>query len=116
MFLRLFLISQLYAPPELQEDPAAFQGMIRRFGITLNSSEFIILDRAKIGNSFVTIAKYSLDYQYGDAEGSKQVCVEGTVSSQVEEPGNIHIRILSSFNPLRTYFRPALSSISPVGS
>jgi hypothetical protein len=115
VFLRLLLISELYAPPRLSEKPVHFRSILHRFGVTLHSSEFEILEQAQIGSSIITIAKYGLDYSYDNDPTGERICIEGAVTSQVDGPGNIHIKILSSPNPLRTFFRPGESGVSTIG-
>lgn len=114
VFLRLLLISELYAPSG-SGDPVNFRAISRNYGITLHHAEFEILEQTRIGNSQICIAKYSLSYSYDTCPPGERVYIEGTVTSQIEEPGNIHINILSNVNPLRNYFPPEHSEISPVG-
>lgn len=100
VFVRLLLIAELYYPSSLEEQHGYFQEMLRKSGIILHHSEFTILDRTWLGNSLVTIAKYALDYERGNDPSQRRVCVEGTVTCQQDEPGNLNIRILTISSPL----------------
>ena len=114
VFLRLLLIGGLYTPSSLKEQSAYFQETLRKCGITLYSSEFSVLDSTWMGNSLVTIAKYFLEYGYEDNPSGHRISVEGTVTSQLDETGNLHIRIFTNSNPLRPSFKTAQSKVSPI--
>jgi hypothetical protein len=116
VFLRLILIGGLYTPSSLKDQSAYFQETLRKCGITLYSSEFSVLDSTWMGTSLVTIAKYFLEYSYDNNPSGHRICVEGTVTSQLDESGNLHIRIFTNSNPLRPSFKAEPSKVSPMSS
>ena len=116
VFLRLILIGELYAPSGMKDQTGYYREMLRKIGITLYSSEFSILDRSWMGNSLVTIAKYILDYGYDNDPSGERIFVEGTVTSQCDEHGALHIRILTTSTPPRSSLRTEQFRISPVSS
>jgi hypothetical protein len=116
VFLRLLLIGGLYTPSSLKEQSAYFQETLRKCGITLYSSEFSVLDSTWMGNSLVTIAKYFLEYGYDTDPSAHRVCVEGTITSQLDEYGNLHIRIFTNSNPLKPSFKAEQSKVSSISS
>jgi hypothetical protein len=116
VFLRLLLIGELYAPPGMKDETGYFREMLRKTGITLYSSEVSILDSSWMGNSLVTIAKYTLDYGYENDQSGERIFVEGTVTSQCDEHGALHIRILTTSNPPRSFYKTEQFRISPVSS
>ncbi|MDO8872167.1 MAG: hypothetical protein Q7V05_05490 [Methanoregula sp.] len=103
-FFQILLIGELFTQP-LQEDLKKYLGeILRKCGITLNSSDFMILDYSQIGNSTITIARYTLDYVHdGDATG-KRVCIEGSVAMETDDLGNRQIRISSKTDPFMLNF------------
>jgi hypothetical protein len=113
VFLRLLLIGELYAPPGLKDQTGYFQEMLRKSGITLYNSEFSILDSSWMGNSLVTVAKYTLEYGYDNDPSGERIFVEGTVTSECEKHGALHIRILTTSNPPRSFFKTEPFKISP---
>jgi hypothetical protein len=117
VFLRLLLIGGLCTPSGMKEDLTGyFQEMYRSCGITLHSSEFTILDSSWMGNSLVTIAKYTLDYTDHADPSNERIFIEGTVTTQHDEFGTLHIRILTTSDPTRTSFKTEQFRISPVSS
>lgn len=95
VFFQILLIGELFTPFQLEDRKKNLWEIFRKCGVILNRSDFMILDRSRIGNSMVTIARYTLDYVHaGDATG-KRVCVEGLVTMEIDELGNTHIRISS---------------------
>ena len=116
VFLRLLLIGGLYTPSNLKDQSAYFQETLRKCGITLYSSDFSVLDSTWMGNSLVTIAKYFLEYGYENNPTGHKITVEGTVTSQLDETGNLHIRIFTNANPLRPSFKAEQSRVTPISS
>lgn len=116
VFLRLLLIGGLYTPSSLKDQSAYFQETLRKCGITLYSSEFSVLDSTWMGNSLVTIAKYFLEYGYENNPSGRRISVEGTVTSQLDDSGNLHIRIFTNSNPLRPSFKAEQSKVSSISS
>jgi hypothetical protein len=116
VFLRLLLIGGLYTPSGLKEQSGYFQETLRKFGITLYNSEFSVLDSTWMGNSLVTIAKYFLEYGHENNQSGTRTSVEGTVTSQLDEIGNLHIRIFTNSNPLRSGFKAEQFKVSPISS
>lgn len=114
VFLRLLLIGRLYTPSGLKEQSAYFQETLKKCGITLYNSEFSVLDSTWMGNSLVTIAKYFLEYGYENNPSGHRTSVEGTVTSQLDETGNLHIRIFTNSNPLRPSFKTEQPKVSPI--
>jgi len=114
VFLRLLLIGGLYTPSGLKDQSAYFQETLKKCGITLLNSEFSVLDSTWMGNSMVTIAKYVLEYGYENDPSGHHICVEGTVTSQLDETGNLHIRIFTNSNPLRPDFKTEPPRVSPI--
>ncbi|MGB9176986.1 MAG: hypothetical protein WCB46_09655 [Methanoregula sp.] len=116
VFLRLLLIGGLYTPSSLKDQSGYFQETLRKCGITLYNSEFSVLDSTWMGNSLVTIAKYFLEYGHENNPSGPRTSVEGTVTSQLDEIGNLHIRIFTNSNPLRSSFKAEQFKVSPISS
>jgi hypothetical protein len=116
VFLRLLLIGGLYTPSHLKDQSGYFSETLRKCGIILHRSEFNVLDSTWMGNSLVTIAKYFLEYGNESDPSGHRISVEGTVTSQLDETGNLHIRIFTNSHPIRPSLRTEQSRVSPVSS
>lgn len=101
VFFQVLLLAELFTPLRLEDEKKCFSDFLRKCGITLNGSEYMILDHSRIGNSTVTIIKYNLDYRQDRDSMEKRVCVEGTAAIQTDELGNTHIRLSSKTDPFR---------------
>jgi len=114
IFQQLLLVGGLFAPHSTDENNGRLGEMLKISGITLNQSDFQVLDRCTLGSSSVLIVKYMLDYTVGEDPAAKRICVEGSVASEVDFRGNIHIRILSKPIPPYQDFETAQREYSPV--
>jgi hypothetical protein len=97
----ILLIGELLIPSGRQSEKKSLSDILQKCHITLNSSDLMILDHSQIGNSTITIAKYTLDYMQEKGAAGKRVCVEGTVTMNTDELGTRHIRISSRPYPFR---------------
>ena len=104
VFFQILLIGELYSSSRIEEQKKNLREILRKCGVTLNRSDFMILDHSRMGNSTITIARYTLDYMHdGDATG-KRFCVEGSVTMKTDELGNRHIGISSKIDPFGLNF------------
>ena len=116
IFWQLLLVGGLYAAPAMDELGKIVQDTLRQSGVTLNRSDFQILDRCTRGTSNVLIVRYMLEYTVTKDADKKEFLVEGSVASEVDFEGNIHIRILSKPLPVYMDFETARSKLSAVKS
>jgi hypothetical protein len=91
LFLQVLLVGEIFIPHGWDAMKNNLSEILRHCGVTLTKSDFMILDQSRIGNSTITIAKYSLDYEQEGDPQRKSVCVEGTITMQTDERGNTHI-------------------------
>lgn len=112
VFFQMLLIGELFTSscPEIQKE--SFKEILRTCGVILNSSDFLILDHSRIGNTMITIARYTLDYVHDGDATPKRICVEGSVTMKTDELGNRHISISSKKDPFRLYFATSRSEAS----
>lgn len=114
MFLRLLLIGNVFAPPGQDNEPYLHE-LFEKYGVTPSRSECTILEKTRIGDSTVTIARYSLEYrETGNAKG-KTLYFEGDLAMQVDRRGHLNISISAKpgFSPLDIEtFHPGGSQIS----
>lgn len=112
VFFQILLIGELFTSNRLENQKKCLGEILRKFGVTLNSSDFMILDHSRIGNSTITIARYTFDYVHdGDATG-KRVCIQGSVAMGTDELGNRQIRISSKTDPFMLNFNTTHSEAS----
>jgi hypothetical protein len=103
-FFQIMLIGELFTSILRNDQKNYLRENLRKYGVTLNGSDLIILDSSRIGNSMITIARYTLDYLHeGDPLGER-ICVGGTVALETDEFGNKHIRITSKTDPFMHSF------------
>ena len=106
VFFQILLIGDLLTPSQLEGQKAPLNNILRQCGITLNSSEYLVLDNSRIGSSHITIARYILDYTKDAESGNKQICVEGIATIRTDELGNTMVKISSKNNPFRDTITP----------
>jgi hypothetical protein len=115
VFFQMLLIGELFTSSRPDIQKKYLREILRNCGVTLNSSDFKILDKSRMGNSMITIARYTLDYMHeGDARW-KRICVEGSVTMETDELGHRHISISSKTDPFRLYFDTPHSETSQTG-
>jgi hypothetical protein len=112
VFMRLLLIGNVFAPPGRDNEQPYLQELFEKYGFTPSRSECTILEKTRIGDSTVTIARYSLEYrETGNAKG-KTFYFEGDLAMQVDRRGHLNISISAKpgFSP------PGIESFHPNGS
>lgn len=116
VFFQMLLIGQLLKPSQMEAQKKHIGDILEQSGIEINQSEVMILDQSRIGNSTVTIARYTLDYVRDKGAVGKRIWIEGTVTLQTDKLGNTHIRISSKKDPFRLGFETLHSESSPISS
>lgn len=116
IFRRLLIAGDLFAPLASDEQGRPIRNLLKQYGITLNQSDFQVLDRCTIGNSQIMIVRYMLDYMICEEAAEKRIQVEGTVASEMDSQGNTHIRILSHPRSPYPTFGIAQGELPPVKS
>lgn len=104
VFFKILMLGKLFAASQDEDHRKAILASVRKSGVTLNRSDFLILDQSRIGNSIVTIARYSLDYLLDRDMAGKRVCIDGTVAIQTDGLGNTQVRLSFRNNPFRLAF------------
>lgn len=116
VFFQILLIGQLMTPSQMEVQKKHIWAILQESGIKINSSEIMILDQSRIGNSTITIARYGLDYVREKDAIKKRVCVEGTVALQSDKLGNTVIKISSKADSFRPDFHAAPFEASLISS
>lgn len=116
VFFQMLLIGRLLTPSPMEGQKKHLGEILQESGIKINSSDVLILDQSQIGNSSITIARYTLDYMQDKGALGKRVCVEGTVTLQTDEFGNTLIRVSSKADPFRPCFNATPFEAPPIGS
>jgi len=111
-FFQILLIGVLLTSSQLEGQKEYLSHILRKCGVTLNSSDFLILDHNQMGNSTITIARYTLDYVHTSDPNQKRVCIEGSVAIETDEYSNRHICISSKSDPFRLNFDISQSELS----
>jgi hypothetical protein len=104
MFFQILLIGEMITSSRQESQKKNLLEMLRKYGITLNSSDFLILDKSRIGNSTITIARYTLDYMLDGDAMQKRICIEGSVTMETDNLGNRQIMISSKTDPFLLNF------------
>ena len=102
VFLRLLLIGNAFTPPGRDNEQPDLHELFEKYGFTPLRSECTILEKTRIGDSTVTIARYSLEYrETGNAKG-KTFYFEGDLAMQIDRRGHLNISISAKpgFSPL----------------
>ena len=93
VFSELLLIGNVFAPSGLENEQQHLREILEKCGFTLVRSECTILENNTIGDSVVTIARYSLEYRETKDVRGTTMYLEGRLAMQVEKNGRMSISI-----------------------
>ncbi len=93
VFSELILIGNVFTPSGLENENQRLREILEKCGLTLIRSECTILENNKVGDSVVTIARYSLEYRETKDARGKTIYLEGHLAMQVERNGRMSISI-----------------------
>ena len=112
VFLRLLLIGNVFAPPGRDNEEPYLDELFEKHGFTPSRSECTILEKTTVGDSTVTIARYSLEYRETRNAKGKKFYFEGDLAMQVDRRGHLNISISAKpgFSP------PGIETFHPSGS
>ena len=124
VFSELLLIGNVFIPSGLDKEQQRLREILEKCGFTLIRSECTILENNKIGNSLVTIARYSLEYRETKDARGKTMYLEGHLAMQVERNGRMNISIsvqpgisppcINTSNVDRSLFGNQIKSVHPL--
>lgn len=103
-FFQIQLIGKIFTSSLVESPKQNLQNYFQEWGITLNRSDFIIIDQSRFGNNTITIARYVLEYVHNGDTAKKKVCIEGSVTMETDGHGNRHIVISSKTDPFSVNF------------
>lgn len=93
VFSELLLIGSVFAPTGLEREQQHLREILEKCGYTLVRSECSILERNKVGDSVITIARYSVEYRdKADSSGGVQY-MEGELAMQADNRGRMNMTI-----------------------
>jgi hypothetical protein len=93
VFSELLLIGNVFTPSGLENEQQRLREILEKCGVSLIRSECTILENNKIGDSLVTIARYSIEYRETKDAREKTIYLEGHLAMQVERNGRVSISI-----------------------
>ncbi len=93
VFSRLLLIANVFTPLPEGSDQQHLDRLLAQCGLVLVRSDCLILEKCRIGNSQIMIARYSLEYREGDEPGGRTLYLEGNLSMQTDHQGRVNISI-----------------------
>jgi hypothetical protein len=93
VFSELILIGNIFTPSGLENEQQHLREILEKSGFTLIRSECTILENNTIGDSVVTIARYSLEYRETKDARGKTMYLEGHLAMQIERNGRMNISI-----------------------
>ena len=93
VFFQLLLVASTFTPPGLEEEQKHLYETLERCGYSLTSSDHAIIDKSSIGDSLVTIAKYSFEYRDSENATRKTVIIDGGLAVQNDRFGDMYICI-----------------------
>jgi len=93
VFSELLLIGSVFAPAGLEMEKQRLCQVLEKCGCTLVRSECTILEKNKVGDSVITIARYSLEYR-DKADPSGEIrYMEGELAMQADNRGRMNITL-----------------------
>lgn len=93
VFSELLLIGSVFTPTGQENEQLQLQEILEKCGFIVTHSECTILEKNKIGESVVTIARYSLEYRETRDPAGKTFYFEGDFAMQVDRRGHVSISI-----------------------
>lgn len=93
VFSEMLLIGSIFAPSGKENDQQHLREILARCGVTLVRSECTILERNTIGDSVITIARYSLEYRNTADTHGENMFIEGELTMQVDNRGRMNMSI-----------------------
>jgi len=93
VFSELLLIGSVFTPSGQENEQLHLQEILEKCGFIVTHSECTILEKNKIGDSLVTIARYSLEYRETRDPTGKTFYFEGDFAMQVDRRGHVSISI-----------------------
>ena len=93
VFSELLLIGSVFSPSGQENEQLHLQEILEKCGFIVTHSECTILEKNKIGDSLVTIARYSLEYRETRDPAGKTFYFEGDFAMQVDRRGHVSISI-----------------------
>lgn len=93
VFSELILIGNVFTPPGLVNEKHRLHEILEKCGFTLLRSECAILENSQIGDSVITIARYSLEYRETKDASGKKMYFEGDFTMHTDRRGRLTITI-----------------------
>jgi hypothetical protein len=93
VFSELLLIGSVFTPSGQENEQLHLHEILEKCGFIVTHSECTILEKNKIGDSLVTIARYSLEYREARDPAGKTLYFEGDFAMQVDRRGHVSISI-----------------------
>ena len=93
VFSELILIGNVFTPSGLVNEKHRLVEILETCGFTLLRSECTILEKNQIGDSVITIARYSLEYRETKDASGKKMYFEGDFTMQTDRRGRVNIAI-----------------------
>lgn len=106
---QILMAGHLLIPSDLETERKNIKEILGKCGVTLISSDYTVLDHSRIGNSVVSIAKYTLEYEFHRYRKNEKVSLEGIITMENDEQGTRNIWI----SPRPYTFRPFLDTTNP---
>lgn len=114
IFSQILMVGELFIPEQHAGAKKGIQEILATCGINLISSDYTILDHSYMGNSVVTIVKYSLDYELKRGKAGKRVCLDGIVTLESDGQGTRNIWISPRPYPSRPSFDSPHTQMSAI--
>lgn len=104
IFSQLLLLGNIFSPREFEQNLKGLKDLLEKCGIAIIRSECEIVDRSKVGESLITIARYSIEYRKKEQTREKRVVLEGGLAIEEDRFGNLNIRIRNRSSPFLSEF------------
>jgi len=102
VFSHLVLLGNIFSPREPEHRSKSGNDLQEPCGFTIVRSGCTIVDKSRIGESTVTIARYSVEYRRNEGEREKRVFAEGGLAMEEDRFGNLNISIRTKSGPYPT--------------
>ena len=97
-FSHLFLVGNFLRSPMREAGQKKITDLLERIGFSITNSEYTIIDKSRVGDSTITVARYSIECLEKNGGIEKPFVIEGGLAMEEDNYGNLNISIFTKSN------------------
>jgi hypothetical protein len=97
-FSHLLLVGNLLRSPVREAGQKKIADLLEMIGFSITNSEYIIVDKSRVGDSTITVVRYSIECQEKNGGIEKPFIIDGGLALEEDDYGNLNISIFTKSN------------------